>query len=268
MSQGRAIDPLPLQDFPTEADTQDPGFEQLFSDLVADAGTPADGFEDDLAIANSLLDSLDAALTEMSGQTGGTLDDTFLEILSVDPAPAGDDVVNLSAAIPGVQTNVDNLGNYLAGAAAPTPPQPVTSLPPGCSAVAGFGGTGQPLPQTRAFVFSIAGPNTILTVDSITLDQDTPGTFSLTHDPTPAVYSGVVFNFSVTLNQNAPTGIRGKITTTYHLQDNVSHSIVLCLGVATGDLFPQPSSGGGSPPTRPGPAPPPRPGPTPPPAPA
>lgn len=122
MSGNRAIDPLPLQEFPSEADTQDPGFEQLFSDLVADAGTPADGFEDDLAIANSLLDSLDAALTTMSGQTGGTLDDTFVEILSVDPTPAGDDVANLSAALPDVQGNVDNLGTLLAGAALPAPP--------------------------------------------------------------------------------------------------------------------------------------------------
>lgn len=121
MSGNRAIDPLPLEDFPQESDTQDPGFEKLFADLVGDAATPADGWDDDIAIANSLLDSIDASLSELSGQEGGTLDDTFLEILAVDPGPAGDDVVNLSTAIPDVQSHVDNLGNILAGPPLPGP---------------------------------------------------------------------------------------------------------------------------------------------------
>lgn len=124
MSGTNAIDPLPLGDFPLESDTQDPGFEQLFSDLVGDAGTPADGFEDDVDIANALLDSLDASLDSLSGQTGGTLDDTFADILSVDPEPARMDAVNFAAALPDMQTNVDNLGNLVAGAALPAPPAP------------------------------------------------------------------------------------------------------------------------------------------------
>lgn len=124
MSGSNAIDPLPLADFPTEQDVSDPGFEQLFGNLVGDAATPADGFDADVDIANSLLDSLQAGLDAMAGQTGGTLDDAFLDILSLDPEPAGEHIVELQAAIADAETNVDNLGNLLATAALPVPPQP------------------------------------------------------------------------------------------------------------------------------------------------
>lgn len=124
MSGSNAIDLLPLTDFPTEQDVSDPGFEQLFTNLVGDAATPADGFDNAVSEASSLLDSLDGALDGLSGQTGGTLDDTFSEILTVDPAAAGDDVLNLAAAIPDTEGHVDNLGNILAAAALPAPPAP------------------------------------------------------------------------------------------------------------------------------------------------
>ena len=64
---------MPLQDFPTENDVSDPGFEELFNSLVGDAGTPADGFDDDLAIAAQLLDDLDGGLGTLAGLDGGTL---------------------------------------------------------------------------------------------------------------------------------------------------------------------------------------------------
>jgi hypothetical protein len=121
VSHGRAIDPLPLDQFPTEQDSADPGFEQLFSDLVSNAATPTDGFDDAVTLATSLLDSLDAGLASMGGQTGGTLDDAFADMDALDPAPAGEDVVNLSAAIPDLSTNVDNLGTILGGAPLPGP---------------------------------------------------------------------------------------------------------------------------------------------------
>ena len=121
MSGNRAIDFLPLDNFPTEQDTSDPGFEQLFNDAVGDAGTPADGFEDDLAIANSLLDSIDASLTALSGLDGGTLDDAFADIDALDPTDAGQHVIDLQAALPELQTNVDNLGTILGGPPLPGP---------------------------------------------------------------------------------------------------------------------------------------------------
>lgn len=121
MSGDRAIDPLPLANFPQESDTQDPGFEQLFADLTGNAATDADGFDTDVQIANTLLDSLQASLDSMAGQTGGTLDDAFAEMDALDPTPAGVDVVNLSAAIPDLSTNVDNLGNILGGPPLPGP---------------------------------------------------------------------------------------------------------------------------------------------------
>jgi len=121
MARTQAIDPLPLDQFPTEADSSDPGFEQLFSQLVDTAATPADGFDDDVTAASNLLDQLDTALGGLSGQDGGTLDDAFADILTVDPADAGADVVNLQAAIPDVTSNVDQLGVILAGPPLPGP---------------------------------------------------------------------------------------------------------------------------------------------------
>ena len=121
MSNGRAIDPLPIDQFPTEADVSDPGFEQLFGDLVGIAGSDADGFDDDVAIANSLPDSIDAALGLMSGQDGGTLDEAFAQIEAIDVDGAAGDVLNTAAALPDVQGNVDNLGNDLTAAGPPTP---------------------------------------------------------------------------------------------------------------------------------------------------
>lgn len=121
MSGDRAIDPLPLENFPSESDTQDPGFEQLFAQLVDIAGTPADGFDDDVAAASSILDLLDSALASLSGQDGGTLDDAFADALTIDPATAAEDVVNFSAALPGLQANVDNLGILLTGPPLPGP---------------------------------------------------------------------------------------------------------------------------------------------------
>lgn len=121
MSGDRAIDPLPLDNFPQESDTQDPGFEQLFADLTGNAATDADGFDEDVQIASSLLDSLQAGLDSLAGQTGGTLDDTFVDILSLDPEPAAQHVVELQAAIADIGTNVDNLGNILGGPPLPGP---------------------------------------------------------------------------------------------------------------------------------------------------
>lgn len=121
MSGDRAIDPLPLDQFPQESDTQDPGFEQLFAQLVDTAATPADGFDDDVAAAIAILDALDTSLASMSGQDGGTLDDAFADALSIDPTTAGEDVANFSAALPDLQTNVDNLGTLLTGPPLPGP---------------------------------------------------------------------------------------------------------------------------------------------------
>lgn len=121
MSGVNAIDLLTLDNFPQESDTQDPGFEQLFADLTGNAATDADGFDQDVQIASGLLDSLQASLDSMAGQTGGTLDDAFAEMDALDPAPAGNDVVNLSVAIPDLGTNVNNLGNILGGPPLPGP---------------------------------------------------------------------------------------------------------------------------------------------------
>lgn len=214
MSGGRAIDPLPLDQFPTEADSEDPGFEELFNQLVGDAGTPADGFEDDLAIANTLLDDLDSSLGELGGQDGGTLDDTFADILAVDPAPAGDDVVALQAAIPTIDSNVDNLGNLLAGAGLPTPPGSVAGGAGGCSSY-DFGSVPTSTAAGAAtYQVQMSLQNNgaaVVTVKGVTFNPPTGGVFTV--NPLPngqQIQPGA----SLTLNVFFTPGLPGSYATT------------------------------------------------------
>lgn len=209
MSHGRAIDPLPLEGFPTEQDASDPGFEALFADLVGDAGTPADGFEDDVAIANSLLDSLDAGLSLLSGQEGGTLDEAFVEILAVDADAPGEDIANLTTALPDVQSNVDNLGNLLTGAALPTPPTPGTGgmtlqtatgpiLP--YDARQGFGpGACSGYPCQDVVPFHNPSQNDY-TIDSIVLVGPPGGPWTVTTDAQPSFPPGKQYNLKIVAN--------------------------------------------------------------------
>ncbi len=115
------IEPLVLDpsDFPPLP--LEPGFTQLANDTLGNAATELDGFDSVFADAAAILDALDNALSELGGADGGTLDDTFEEILQFDPADAGGHVVEASAAIADAGTNVDKLGNQLAAASLPAP---------------------------------------------------------------------------------------------------------------------------------------------------
>lgn len=121
MADRCAIEPLDVSTFPTPEDVSNPGFTELFNDLVGDAGTSADGFDADLEEANALLDAIDNALSDLGGADGGTLDDTFEDVLAFDPTDAGTHVVEATAAIADAHTDVDNLGNALAAAGLPAP---------------------------------------------------------------------------------------------------------------------------------------------------
>jgi hypothetical protein len=121
MASDCAIQPLDLTTFPSPDDVANPGFTDLFAELVGDAGTPADGFEDDLAIASALLDSIDGALNALGGADGGTLDDTFAEILTVDPQEMADLQAQHAAALPAGDQAETDLGNLLAAAGTPAP---------------------------------------------------------------------------------------------------------------------------------------------------
>jgi hypothetical protein len=238
MSHGRAIDYLPLDEFPTEQDSSDPGFEQLFSSLVGDAASDADGFDVAVAEASALLDSMQGALDALGGQTGGTLDDTFAEILTVDPEEARADLLNLTAALPDFQTSVDKLGNDLAAAALPAPPAGgAPAGPPPCAAQLGFGDPGPPyVPYTQTVYFHnpTSGP---ITVQDVRLFPDQPGVYTVTTQ-----CAGVTLNpgdsclITVTLNTQPGPGVGVQIV----LDTDVFGAINLCagtglpLGVATG----------------------------------
>jgi len=260
VSHGRAIDPIDITQFPTEQDVSDPGFEELFNQLVGDAGTPADGFEDDLAVANSLLDALDAALSEIGTQAanalellaesifrpphpvgppaGSTLDNVFAEILAVDPDLAGQDVLNLVDALPDVQTNVDTLGNDLAAAGLPTPPQPPGPLPAGCDAVLGFDITHSSPPIERDVQFLGGQNNPRRSIDSIILTQDIQNLFHLLYEAVGTNPDTQTIVLKITLEATAPDGLHGQITIKWNLQDGNERTTVLCLGVNVQDNFP------------------------------
>lgn len=252
MSGDRAIDPLPLDNFPQESDTQDPGFEQLFADLTGNAATDADGFDADVQIASSLLDSLQASLDSLAGQTGGTLDDTFAEMDALDPTPAGDDVVNLSAAIPDLSTNVDNLGNLIAGATLPAPPTPGAGgmsvgtatgpvLP--CNGRQGFApGTACGSYPCVAVVPFTNNSNSNQIIQSITLVQQPGGPWTVTTDAQPSLPAGATVNLRITATR-AP-----QPTETAQVQiliQGFPTPLVFCMDASTGGTVGGGGGGGG-----------------------
>lgn len=121
MADRCAIQPLDISTFPSPDGVQNPGFLDLFNELVGTAATDADGYDADIVTANELLDAIDGALDELAGADGGDLDDTFADVLAFDPTDAANHVVEASAAIADAGTNVDQLGNELAAASLPAP---------------------------------------------------------------------------------------------------------------------------------------------------
>lgn len=252
MSGQNAIDLLPLTDFPTEQDASDPGFESLFNDLVGDAATPADGFDDDVQIASNLLDQLDGALDGLSGQTGGTLDDTFAEILTVDPGPAGDDMANLAAAIPDTEGHIDNLGNLIAGATLPAPPQPGTGgmtvqtatspvLP--CNGSQGFGaGAGCGSYPCVALVPFTNNSGQNQTISSITLIQQPGGPWTVTTDLTPSFPAGASGNLKITATRAPQANETAQVQI---LIQGFPTPLVFCMDAGTGGTTGGGSGGGG-----------------------
>lgn len=207
MATGCAIQLLDVTTFPSPDDVQNPGFTDLFNELVGGAGTAADGFDTDLEDANALLDALDNALSELGGADGGTLDDTFEEILQFDPADAGGHVVQASAAIADAHTNVDQLGGRLAAASVPAAP----STTPQCAAVQipGAVGFGQLVSQQIALQNTAATP---LTIRSMTLVPLEPTVWNVTPDVTGLVLQpgqSVTLTISV---RAEPGSFSGKLT--------------------------------------------------------
>lgn len=116
-----AIQPLDVSSFPSLDDISNPGFTELFNELVGDAGTAADGYDNDIATANELLDAIDSGLAGLGGADGGTLDDTFEEILTVDPQPIADLQAQHAAAIPAGDQAEQDLTNLIAGVSSGAP---------------------------------------------------------------------------------------------------------------------------------------------------
>jgi len=246
MSKTRAIDFLPLDQFPTDQDTSDPGFEQLFGELVGIAGTDADGFDADIAVASSLLDSLQTALDAMGGQTGGTLDDTFAEILTVNPDDAAADVLNLQAALPGFSGNVDNLGNLIAGVTLPAPPAgggggggggggPAPRPP--CTAILGFGNPGPPsVPFTQSAYFHNP-TNAPFKVTGVRFEQDQAGVYQMTNACVGVTLNpgdSCVIQVTITADPGPGVGAYVLIDTDTYATINLCCSTGVALGIQTG----------------------------------
>lgn len=142
MSSRVLIQPLNLADFPTPTDALNPGFADLVNNELGDAVTAADGFDAILSELEAIVDALDNGLSILAGADGGTLDDTFAEILALDPAPAAQNVADFQAASSAYDTDVDALGTLLTGAGPPAPSKAGQST---ASLVVTFtGGAGSP----------------------------------------------------------------------------------------------------------------------------
>jgi hypothetical protein len=118
----KIIQPLNLADFEISEDTSNPGFTELFNSQVGDAASPLDGFDDLITEVTGLIDSLDSGLAALGGAEGGDLDDTFAEILTLDPEPVAQTLADVTAAMPAIDAAANELGDILAPFAPPTPP--------------------------------------------------------------------------------------------------------------------------------------------------
>ncbi len=116
------IQPLDLSNFDPSTYPSDPGFADLVTQELGDSGTLSDGFDTVWEDLVAIVDALEEGMILLGGADGGDLDDTFADILTVDPTEAGDHVAQLSAAIPDVEGHVDNLGSPLTAASPPAPP--------------------------------------------------------------------------------------------------------------------------------------------------
>jgi hypothetical protein len=127
MANDLLIQPLDLAEFTPSPTEVDPGFLSLFNDTVGNVGAPDDGFEEVQAELQAIVDSLDNALSLLSGQEGGTLDEAFVEILQLDPTGPDENLADYTSTLPAIGANVDALGAVLAGAVNPTP-QPACNV--------------------------------------------------------------------------------------------------------------------------------------------
>lgn len=152
------LPPLPLH----------PGFADLVGQELGDSGTPADGFDGALSDLTAIVDALESGLVLLGGADGGDLDDTFAEILTLDPGPPGDNLAAALAAVPVGDALQSALGSVLTGAAPPTPTS--ASCPQG---------TGGTTPPCGTYGDS-----------SISLDDDTSNCFAASVFPRVRIADG------------------------------------------------------------------------------
>lgn len=119
MAPTRIIQPLDLADLAVTPDTTNPGFADLVTSEVGDAASPLDGFDDVFAELSALVDALDSGLALLAGADGGTLDDTFADILPLDDAPVAQTLADVTAALPDIDAAANDLDALVASVTTP-----------------------------------------------------------------------------------------------------------------------------------------------------
>lgn len=125
----KIIQPLDPADFSPTADTANPGFADLFNSEVGDAASSVDGFDNIVTELAGLIDALDSGMQLLAGADGGTLDDTFADILTLDPEPVAQTLADVTAALPAIDAAANDLGTLIGATATPTPPAPAPKQP-------------------------------------------------------------------------------------------------------------------------------------------
>jgi len=108
-------------DFIPSIDNTNPGFTQLVTDTLGDAGTPADGFDQVWAEANAIVDAVDAGLGLLDGDYEGTFSDAG----AIQPHAFADTAAALQASLVPADKAFTDLGNLLPGGS-PAPDSPAT----------------------------------------------------------------------------------------------------------------------------------------------
>lgn len=106
-------------DFIPAEDNANPGFTQLVTDTLGEGATPADGFDQVYADAQSIADAVDAGLGLLDGEYEGAFSDAG----AVDPQPFADTAANVHASLAPADAAFADLGNLIPGGA-PAPDSP------------------------------------------------------------------------------------------------------------------------------------------------
>lgn len=224
MSGEVLIQPLDLSEFTGGDGGPDAGFLSLFNDTVGGTGAPGDGFEEVEQELEGFVDALDGALSLLAGAEGGTLDDTFEEILALDAQGPADNAVAFADAAAQFSAGVDDLGKLLTDSSGGGGGGGTGG--PGCDVDLGIVFGNEILHGARAHLTVVNNTSVAATVRAFTIKGTAGGTWEVLGDVPATLQPGDTLTLTVSV-QHAGAGDFSAILTVD--ASNAAQPITYCL---------------------------------------